>query len=513
MTFRSPWHAVQSPFTSVCEAVWAAARDQPEKPALIEADSGHSLTYAQLANGADRVAAGLARAGLATGQGVAVALPNSINFALAWFGATRAGGWVVPLNPLYTVAELEQQIRDSGARLLIAAPDRAHDLAGVVEQVFAPGSRWNELTECQDPPPDVRMSPQDLAAMPYSSGTTGKPKGVMLTHGNICANIEQFVALAGIGREDVVVNMFPLYHVGGLNGVLNTVLAVGGTIVLMRRFDLEGWLTLIEKHCGTYIIIPPPVAVAVAKSPMWDRFRLNSLRNAACGAAPLGADMQKAFEERTGLVLRQVWGMSEGTAVVSCDSGEPSERRFGSCGRLAPGIEAQVVDIVSQSELGPAETGEIWLRGPNIMQGYWRHPTATSETMAGDGWMRTGDIGYFDSQGYVYLVDRLKEMIKYNAQQVAPAELEDVIQTHPAVLDAAVVGAPDESAGEIPMAFVVPKTGAVLDAADLMNYVAIRVAPHKKIRAVEFVDAIPKTTSGKILRRVLKDRIRARAAG
>ena len=513
MTFRSPWHVVQSPYTSVCDAIWVSARDQPEKLALIEGDSGHSLTYTQLASGADRVAAGLARAGLAAGQAVAVALPNSIDFALAWFGALRAGGWVVPLNPLYTVAELEQQIRDSGARLLIAAPDRARDLAGVVEQVFAPGSRWNELTECQGSPPDVRMSPQDLAAMPYSSGTTGKPKGVMLTHVNICANVEQAVALTGIGRDDVVVNMFPLYHVAGLNSVLNTVLAVGGTIVLIRRFDLEGWLALIEKHRGTYILIPPPVAMAVAKSPLWDRFRLDSVRSAACGAAPLGADMQKAFEQRTGLVLRQVWGMSEGTAILSCDSGEPSERRLGSCGRLAPGMEARVVDIVSQSELGPGETGEIWLRGPNIMQGYWRHPAATAETMAGDGWMRTGDIGYFDSEGYVYLVDRLKEMIKYNAQQVAPAELEDVIQTHPAVLDAAVVGAPDESAGEIPMAFVVPKNGVVLDAADLMNYVAARVAPHKKIRAVEFVDAIPKTLSGKVLRRVLKDRVRARAAG
>jgi acyl-CoA synthetase (AMP-forming)/AMP-acid ligase II len=182
MTFRGPWHAVHSSLTSVCDAVWAAVRDQPEKPALIEGDSGHTLTYAQLANGADRVAAGLARAGLGAGQAVAVALPDSFNFALAWFGALRAGGWVVPLNPLYTVAELEHQIRDSGARLLIATPDRAPDLAGVVEQAFAPGSRWNELTECQGPLPDVRMSPQDLAAMPYSSGTTGKPKGVMLRH-------------------------------------------------------------------------------------------------------------------------------------------------------------------------------------------------------------------------------------------------------------------------------------------------------------------------------------------
>jgi acyl-CoA synthetase (AMP-forming)/AMP-acid ligase II len=222
--------------------------------------------------------------------------------------------------------------------------------------------------------------------------------------------------------------------------------------------------------------------------------------------------MQKAFENRTGLVLRQIWGMTEATALLSSDANGRTSRKLGSCGYLVPSMEARIVDLATLQELGPQETGELWVRGPNIMQGYWKQPDATTDTLVSDGWMRTGDIGYLDSDGCIYLVDRLKELIKYNAQQVAPAELEDIIQSHPNVLDAAVIGAPDEAAGEIPMAFVVRKDGAYLDAAELMSFVAVRVAPHKKVRAVEFVDEIPKSPSGKILRSLLKERVRTRHA-
>jgi acyl-CoA synthetase (AMP-forming)/AMP-acid ligase II len=204
--------------------------------------------------------------------------------------------------------------------------------------------------------------------------------------------------------------------------------------------------------------------------------------------------------------------MTEATALLSSDANDRTSRKLGSCGYLAPSIDARVMDVETLQELGPQETGELWVRGPNIMQGYWKQPDATTDTLVSDGWMRTGDIGYLDSDGCIYLVDRLKELIKYNAQQVAPAELEDIIQSHPNVLDAAVIGAPDEAAGEIPMAFVVRKDGAYLDAAELMSFVAVRVAPHKKVRAVEFVDEIPKSPSGKILRRLLKERVRTRHA-
>ena len=306
--------------------------------------------------------------------------------------------------------------------------------------------------------------------------------------------------------------MMPLYHAAGLNAVLNPLLGKGATVVLVRRFDLEGWLTLNERYRATVICSPPPVVLALLKSPLWDRFNLAGMRRALCGAAPLGAELQAAFEQRTGLVLKQVWGMTEGASCIAVDSSDTAKRKFGSCGHLLPSCEARVVDVASQAELGAGESGEIWIRGPQFMKGYWRQPVANEQTLTSDGWMKTGDIGYFDSEGYVFLVDRLKELIKYNALQVAPAELEDIIQSHPAVMDAAVIGTPDEAAGEIPTAFVVRRPGATLDAAELMQYVASRVAPHKKVRAVEFIDQVPKSPTGKILRRVLKERVRAKSS-
>jgi acyl-CoA synthetase (AMP-forming)/AMP-acid ligase II len=512
MIFGSPWPPLRHASASIGDAVLSAARQFGDKPALIEGETGRILTYRELVQGAERIAAGLARAGLEPGQPLALALPNSIDFALAFFGAMRAGAWVVPINPIYTPAEMEHQIHDSGARFLVTIPERAADLAAAVDSVFEIGGRWNELLECGATPPEVHSSPDGLAMLPYSSGTTGKPKGVMLTHANVLANIHQYIAAMELKYQDVLVNVFPLYHVAGLNCILNSHFAVGATVVLMKRFDLEGWLALIEQYLGTSILVPPPVILAIAKSPAWDRFRLDCVQKAGCGAAPLGADLQKAFEDRTGLVLRQAWGMTEASALLSSDANDRTRRKLGSCGYLAPSIEASVVDVATLQELGPQETGEIWVRGPNIMQGYWKQPAATTDTLVSDGWMRTGDIGYIDSDGCIYLVDRLKELIKYNAQQVAPAELEDIIQSHPAVLDAAVVGAPNEASGEIPMAFVVRKDGAYLNAAELMNFVAARVAPHKKVRAVEFIDEIPKSPSGKILRRVLKERVRTRHA-
>lgn len=510
MIFRSPWPDIEVPSCSVCDAVLGTASQLADKPAVIEGDTGRTLTYQQLIDGANRVAAGLARAGLQPRQPLAVILPNCIDFALAWFGALRAGAWVVPINPLYTPAEMATQIRDSGARYAVTVPECAAALDTVVDHAFVIDGNWNELLQCTTPPPPVHARPEDLAAMPYSSGTTGRPKGVILTHRNIIANIRQLDAIDWVGREDVIVNMFPLYHAAGLNGTLNAFLAAGATVVLMRRFDLQLYLALNERYCATFLGCPPPVILALTKSPGCAEFRFNHLKRAGCGAAPLGAELHEAFEKRTGVLLGQAWGMSEATVVVSVTPNDPAKRKFGSCGYLLPSVEAQVVDPVSLKPFGACETGEIWLRGPQLMNGYFNAPEATAQTLVGDGWMRTGDIGYFDSDGCIFLVDRLKEFIKYNAYQIAPAELEDILQSHPAVQDAAVIGAPDEAAGEIPMAFVVKKPGTTLDAGELMQFVAARVAPYKKIRAVEFVSEIPKSPAGKILRRVLKEGLKAR---
>jgi acyl-CoA synthetase (AMP-forming)/AMP-acid ligase II len=507
--FRSPWPDIELPSGSLCDTLLGAAGQFGDKAAVIEGETGRTLTYLQLIQRTEQVAAGLACAGLKPGYPVALALPNSIDFVLGWYGTLLAGGWVVPIPPMHTPDEMEFQIRDSGARFLITIPERAAAMENIVENIFVTGGNWNDLLECNAPRPDVRPKPHDLAALPYSSGTTGKPKGVMLTHLNIVANMRQLRARDWARCEDVIVNMFPLYHVAGLNAVLNAFLDVGATVVLMRRFDLEIYLALSERYCATQMICPPPVILAITKSTLWDKFRLESLKRAGCGAAPLGAELQEAFEQRTGLVLAQGWGMTEATVAISITPNDRARRKFGSCGYLVPSCQAQVVDVTSQKPLGVRETGEIWIRGPHIMKGYWNQPDATSDTLVGDGWMRTGDIGYFDSDDCVYLVDRLKELIKYKALQVAPAELEGIIQSHAAVRDAAVIGVPDPSAGEIPVAFVVRRDGAALEAQELMDYVAARVARYKRIRAVEFVDEIPKSPAGKILRRVLKERVRA----
>jgi acyl-CoA synthetase (AMP-forming)/AMP-acid ligase II len=512
MIFRSPWPDIELPSCSICDAILGTASRHGDKLAVIEGDTGRTLTYRQLSEGVDRVAAGLSHAGLQPRQPLAVVLPNCIDFTLAWFGALRAGAWVVPINPLYTPAEMQTQIQDSGARYAVTIPECAAALEALVDHVFVTDGNWNEILQCNAPPPDVRPNPDDLAAMPYSSGTTGKPKGVMLTHANILTNIRQLEAVAWVRQGDVIVNTFPLYHAAGLNGSLNAFLTAGATLVLMRRFDLQLYLALNERYCATFFGGPPPLILALTKSPECADFQFDRLKRAACGAAPLGAELHEAFEQRTGVLLGQVWGMSEATAVISATPNDRAKRKFGSCGYLLPSSEAQVVDTVSLKPLGVGETGEIWVRGPQLMNGYWKQPEATAETFPGDGWMRTGDIGYFDADGCVFLVDRLKEFIKYKAYQVAPAELEDVIQSHPAVHDAAVIGAPDEAAGEIPMAFVVKKRETTLDAGELMQYVAARVAPYKKIRAVEFVNEIPKSPAGKILRRVLKEGLRTRHA-
>ena len=444
------------------------------------------------------------------GQALALALPNSIEFVLAWYGTLLTGAFVVPINPLYTQNEMKSQINDSGARFFITTPECAKVMGETLENVFVTGGNWNDLLECDAPLPQVHIKPDDIAAMPYSSGTTGKPKGVMLTHSNVVANICQLRVLEWPRHEDVIVNIFPLYHVAGLNCMLNSCMDAGATLVLMKRFDLELYLRLNERHAATFLGGPPPVIVLLTKSAACAGFQFGGLKRAICGAAPLGAESHEAFEQRTGVLLGQAWGMSEATAVISATPNDPAKRKLGSCGYLLPSVEAQVVDSVSLKPLGVGERGEIWLRGPHIMKGYWNQPGASSETLVGSGWMRTGDIGYIDSDNHVFLVDRLKEMIKYNAQQVAPAELEDIIQSHPAVFDVAVIGAPDPFAGEIPKAFVVKKEAATLNAEELMRYVAAQVAPHKKIRAVELIQEIPKSPSGKILRRILRDKARSK---
>jgi acyl-CoA synthetase (AMP-forming)/AMP-acid ligase II len=512
---RSPYPDVTIPEVSLPALVFEEAAARAAKPALIDGPSGRVLTFGELAAGARMVAAGLAARGFERGDVFAIYCPNLPEYVVAYYGVQLAGGVNTTINPLYTVDELAFQLNDAGASQLLTIPaflDKAVQAAGRsgVREVFVLGGTegatpFTELLRSGREVPDVAIDPRaDLAALPYSSGTTGLPKGVMLTHRNLVANLCQCVQVFDTAPDEIVIAVLPFFHIYGQVVLMAAALWRGGTLVTMPRFDLEQFLRLMQDHRVTRAFVAPPIALALARHPLVDRFDLSALRLIVSGAAPLGAEVEEAISKRLGCVINQGYGLTETSPVLTAHEPVESRIRHGSAGRLIPNTEAKVVDVVTGEALGRDQHGELCFRGPQTMRGYLNRPEETQEMLRGDGWLHTGDIGYIDEDGYVYIVDRVKELIKYKGMQVAPAELEAVLLAHPAIADAAVIGVPDQEAGEVPKAFVVARGEVSADA--VIAWVAERVAPHKKVRAVELVDEIPKSLSGKILRRVLTDR-------
>ena len=517
MIFRSPHPDVAVPDIALHRLVLARAAERGTKPALIDGPSGRILTYAALTRGADRVAAGLAARGFKKGDVLGLFTPNLPEFALVFHGTLAAGGVVTTINSLATEQDVEHQLRNAGARVLVTVPpflDRAAPAASKlgINQLFVLGEAvgttpFAALLATDAPAPEVTINPaRDLAVLPYSSGTTGFPKGVMLTHRNLVANLLQTGAVHTLAAEDRVMAVLPFFHLYGMQVVMNLALWYGATLVTMPKFELEPFLGLVQQHRITRAFVVPPIVLALAKHPAVDGYDLSSLRRMMSGAAPLDAGLETACARRLGCELVQGYGLTEASPVTHANSDEQGRSRPGAVGPPLPNTECRVVDVATGRDLGPGEDGEILIRGPQVMQGYLDNPQATAATLDADGWLHTGDIGRADAAGFFTIVDRAKELIKYKGFQVPPAELEAVLCTHPAVGDAAVIPIPDEACGEVPKAFVVLKEAAT--AADLMAYVAERVAPYKKIRAVEVIDVIPKSPSGKILRRVLKERER-----
>ena len=472
---------------------------------------GPTTTYAELASRIDRAAAGLAARGLRPGDVLALWAPNSPGWAIAALGAMAAGATVSGVSPVAVERELAAQLMDSEASIVVAPPDRLElarkvaRTAGVREVIAL------DDVEGDGAPPAVDLDPATaVALLPYSSGTTGLPKGVMLTHANVVVAIAQARAGLKLGPRDTVAAVAPFAHVMGFVITLTNALTSGATVVTLPRFAFEPFLELVERHRATVVIVAPPVMAALAGHPAVGARDLSSLELVVAGGAPVPAEIARAVGERLpGAVVRLGYGLTETSATVTAPDREQPVAP-GSVGRAMPGTELRVVDPESGADLGPGEPGELWVRGPQTMAGYLHRPDATAAMIDADGWLHTGDLVVVDEEGQLFIVDRLKELIKVSAFQVAPAELEAVLATHPAVADAAVVGRPDAATGEVPVASVVAR--APLDADDLMAWVAERVAPYKRIRAVRFVEAIPRTPAGKILRRVLVEQERQAAA-
>jgi acyl-CoA synthetase (AMP-forming)/AMP-acid ligase II len=459
-------------------------------------------------------AAGLAGGDFQKGDTLAIFMPNMPEYAVSFYGALMAGGRCTTANPLYTARELAFQLTDSGARMLLTvAPclDVASEAAASAGcELFVLGEtadaiRFDVLLGDPNAVPTLTIDPAtDVAALPYSSGTAGLPKGVMLSHRNLVANVLQADALLQLSSEDVVVAVLPFFHIYGLTVIMAIGLWSGATVVTMPRFDLRQYLELSERYGATRAYVVPPIVLALAKDPVVDDYDLSSLRLIFSGAAPLGPDLQEACSRRLGCPVVQGYGMTE-LSPVSHGTPHDQQAKPGSIGPLAPGTEARLVDPATGRDVARGERGELFIRGPQVMLGYLGNPAATAATIDPDGWLHTGDIATVDDEGWFYIVDRLKELIKYKGFQIAPAELEAILITHPEVADCAVIGVPDERSGERPKAFVVPASPE-FDAEAVIQFVAAQVAPHKQIRELEIIDQIPKSASGKIIRRALRDR-------
>jgi acyl-CoA synthetase (AMP-forming)/AMP-acid ligase II len=512
---RSPHAEVTVPDQDLSDFVLGAKRGQAQDAALVDGVTGRAVTYGELREQVGRVAAGLAALGVKKGDVVALYSPNSPAFAVAFHAVARLGAILTPANPANTPRELAHQISDAGARMLITVPSLLDKARAAINEA----GRAIELITTDDTaglpslasiartsaPPEVTIDPAaDVVALPYSSGTTGLPKGVMLTHRNLVANLAQIEA---VERAELraLIGVLPFFHIYGLLVILNFGLRVGATVVTLPRFDLELFLQALQDWRVELAHIVPPIAVALAKHPAIDRYDLRHLQVLFCGAAPLGPELTDAIQRRLNVTVRQGYGMTEASPVTHYSDCR-SEPRPGTVGRLAPSTEGRIVDVESGTDAAMGQPGEVWIRGPQVMQGYLNNTEATAHTLDAEGWLHTGDIGSVDPEGYLTIVDRLKELIKVKGYQVAPAELEGLLLKHPRIADAAVIPVDDEECGQRPKALVVAR--GELTAEEVIEFLHAQVAHYKRLKCAEIVDAIPKSPSGKILRRVLVDRER-----
>ncbi|XP_023744169.1 4-coumarate--CoA ligase 2 [Lactuca sativa] len=498
--------------------------DFSERPCLIDGATGEVHTYAEVELTSRKVASALHQLGINKGDVIMILLPNSAEFVYSFFGASYLGAISTMANPFFTAAEIIKQAKASSAKIIItqsAHVPKVRDFASdnsvkIVCIDSAPEGclHYSELISGDETKlPEVEISSDDVVALPYSSGTTGLPKGVMLTHKGLVTSVAQQVDGENpnlwIHKEDVLICVLPLFHIYSLNSILLCGLRAGAAILIMQKFDIVPFLQLIEKYKVTIGPFVPPIVLTIANNEeLVDKYDLSSIRTVMSGAAPLGKELEDTVRMKfPNAKLGQGYGMTEaGPVLAMClaFAKEPFDIKSGACGTVVRNAEMKIIDPETGASLPKNQRGEICIRGDQIMKGYLNDPEATKSTIDSEGWLHTGDIGYIDDDDELTIVDRLKELIKYKGFQVAPAELEALLLTHPDISDAAVVPMKDEAAGEVPVAFVVKSADSSITEDDIKKFIHKQVVFYKRINRVFFIDAIPKSPSGKILRKDLR---------
>ena len=492
---------------SITERVFSNLATRPEETVLTDGPTGRSLSAAEFTSRVKCLAGGLATAGFGAGTTVALMAPNMPEYCVIFHAVAWGGGTITTLNPTYTSAEVAHQLADANADILITVPDFlaiARTAAGETPVVAIGTPEFDALFG----DPIEAQVPVDLDAhtvvLPYSSGTTGLPKGVMLSHRNLVVNVDQSIVAAEFLAGETTAAFLPFFHIYGMTALMNMHLAGGGALVTMPRFDLAMFLQISQDHKARRMWVVPPVGLALAKHPLVDDYDLSDLEQVFIAAAPSGPELSDTIANRLNCTALQGYGMTELSPVSHLIPG--SAPRSGAAGLLIPNTSCKIVEPETGAALPPDEEGELWVSGPQVMQGYLNNPQATAETITQDGWLRTGDIARIDADGYLFIVDRLKELIKYKGFQVAPAELEAKLVAMDGIVDAAVIGLPDEEAGELPIAFVIrAEDGPGED--EIQGHFSETLATYKQLHQIRFVDEIPKSASGKILRRFLRDQV------
>ncbi|MHA6621859.1 AMP-binding protein [Pseudonocardia sp. DLS-67] len=523
MPVRSPYPDVEIPDVSLFDFLFTGFGERAGAPAVIDGASGATITFAELEGMVGKIAAGLAERGIGAGDVVALFAPNTPHYVAVFHGILRANAIVTSINSLYTPGELAHQLADSGAKLVFTVSPFLDRVRAAIAEVGLPAdaivvldgapstpgghSSLRDLLGTTAEPPVQTVTGADTAVLPYSSGTTGRAKGVVLTHRNLVANLQQIASMGDVDSDTKILAVLPFFHIYGMTVMMNQGLHRRATVVTMPRFDLQEFLRVISEYRVGRVYIAPPVAVALAKHPIVDRYDLSCIDVIFSGAAPLDAELGHAVAKRLGCTVLQGYGMTELSPVSHCMPDDRPDLDLDSCGYAIPNVVSKLVDPETGQEVGPGGRGELWVKGPNVMSGYLNNPEATAITLDAEGYLHTGDVATVTEEGVFTIVDRVKELIKYKGYQVPPAELEALLLTHDKIADAAVIGVRDAAGEEVPKAYVVRQAdGTDLTADEVMAFVAERIAPHKKVRVVEFIDQIPKSASGKILRKDLRAR-------